>query len=562
MEEINESAFYLRYEQGRYFASEEPTINSILARIRKTLKESEIEDLLNRTARKTITDGSGLFHVEHDVSLPEHLPDDKNLPVLGIVSMYARTIDVESLITTKGVNKPRVRQNLIFLLVPETVVVKRDSMLPELFQNEVNDAQNILQHIKTIASQVKAMRTLINKPQSYGVNPARLQQDYAFKKRVSERDQALVTAISGIYNSLYYSSTAGNIARKEIKTAGGEGGFPFFNLIQEKLIKDNELLTSQNTTQADLINLSNLFFERADNISLEKVRENFLCNRNWPVLENQVVLDQIIRVGVQKGTWCVFRMGEGDNLKPAEFYHRENEIPMAVSLSEPGFGMVTNQGAKQRGWAAVHEVRPEELRDDVIYTIAQNGITTLREVSNNIAEKHGEVPPQDLEEAIATLVKNDKLFVFRGTPDQEQKPELIHGPGAALYTPQQDDVFVTPAKAAERGWITARRRSFNLNGKEGAQKVLPLLRRLGSLYNRGAKSTIENLDLVDLELPEGGMLRIQLTDVPPESMKALGELFEVMHGIARKGEDTEVYLDIEDPDQDCLLVRELTKDRG
>jgi len=63
LEEINETAFYLRYEQGKYFAGEEPTINSVLARIRKTLNTNQVNELLEATARKVITGGSGLFHI-------------------------------------------------------------------------------------------------------------------------------------------------------------------------------------------------------------------------------------------------------------------------------------------------------------------------------------------------------------------------------------------------------------------------------------------------------------------------------------------------------------------
>jgi len=556
LQEINESAFYLRYEQGKYFASDEPTINSVLARIRKTLNADQVKELLETTARKIVTGSSGLFHIEHDVSLPEHLPDGKGRPVLGVVSLTAETVDVEAMVTTKGVNKPREQQNLIFILVPETVTVRGTNEQEGLFKGQSVLAQDARQRIERIARQVKAMRVLINKPQSYGVNPRRL-EDEDFRKRYAEREQALLTAVSNIYTSLYYPSTGGHIVRKEIKTAGGEGGMPFIELIRDVLIKDGKLLTSRNTTRADLLNLSKLFFEHGDTVTLEKLRENFSCVRSWPVLENSGVFEQIVRAGVQKGVWCVFRMGAEDNVKPEEFYHQENEIPMGVNLAAKGYGLITPQGAKQRGWTETQRVDPAKVRDDVISMVAQSGVSTVEKVSESVVEKYGEVPAKDFEEAVVTLVRNDRLFAFRGTPDQKEKPDLIHGTGAALYTPQPGDVLITPAKAAELGWITVRQRSLNLAGKEGAEKLLPLLRRLGSIYNRGAKSTIDNMDLVDLELPEGGTLRIQLTNVTPGSMKALGELFEVLDGVAKKGERTEAFLEIVDPDDDCPFIQEI-----
>ncbi|MEW5953546.1 MAG: DUF499 domain-containing protein [Bacillota bacterium] len=553
LEEINETAFYLRYEQGKYFANEEPTINSVLARIRKTLNASQVNKLLERTAQKVVTGGAGLFHIEHDVSLPEHLPDGKGRPVLGIVSLTAEAADVQAMVTTKGFNKPREQQNLIFILVPETVAVKGINELEGLFQNQ---AQEVRQRIDGIARQVKAMLILSEKPQSFGVNPRRL-DDADFKKRKAEREQALITTISGIYTGLYYSSTVGHIVRKEIKTAGGEGGMPFMEMINDILKKDGEILTGQNTTQSDLLNLSKLFFDHSDSISLDKLRNNFCCVRSWPVLENPGVFNQIVRAGAQKGVWCVYRMGAGENVKPEEFYHQENEIPMGINLGDNGYGLITPQGAKQRGWAEASKVEPAKVREAVLYTVSRNNKATVQQVSEGLTEKYGEVPAADLDEAVVTLVRENQLCAVRGDQGQKEKPDLIHGALAAMYNPQPGDVLITPAQAAERGWLTSGRNKFSLGGREGAEKFLPLIRRLGSIYNKGAKSAIESLDLADLDLPQGGTLRLQLNNVTPASMKLLSELFEVLDGVIKKSDRTEVYIDIVNPDDNCLLIREL-----
>ena len=559
LEEINKSAFYLRCERGKYFASEEPTINNILARIRKTLKAEQIDSLLEATARKVISGKTGPFHVEHDVSLPEHLPDGKGRPVLGVVSLTAGNIDVEAMITTKGHNKPREQQNLIFLLVPETVAVCNTTQQQKLFQDQLDTAHNKKLHLENLAREVEAMRLLAEKPQSYGLNPSRL-NDAEFRKRRTEREQALLTEVAKIYSGLYYPSTSGSIVKKEIKTAGGEGGVPFIEQIREILLRDGELLTDRHTTQADLLNLSKLFFEKRDTVAIQEVRNNFCCLRSWPVLESTGVLEQIIRAGVQRGAWCVFRMGAEDSIKPLEFYDREHDIPMGANLLDGGYSLVTVQGANQRGWAKAGVPDPAKVRDIVIYSVGESGLATVREVSENIAEKYGDIPPEEMEEVMVDLIKKGRLLAFHGKPDQTEKPKLISGPDAVLYTPRPGDVLVTPAKAAELGWITSARRTFTLSGKEVADKLLPLLRRLGSIYSRGAKSTIESLDLVDLELPEGGTIRIQLTGATPGSMKALGELFEVLDGIVLRGEYTDVFLEIADPEEDCLLIQELKKE--
>ncbi|MBE3572879.1 MAG: AAA family ATPase, partial [Moorella humiferrea] len=127
---------------------------------------------------------------------------------------------------------------------------------------------------------------------------------------------------------------------------------------------------------------------------------------------------------------------------------------------------------------------------------------------------------------------------------------------------QKGDVLITPAKAAERGWLKASGQTFTLEGREGTEKILPLLGRLGSIYNRGARTTIKLLELTDLELPEGGLMRIELTDVTPGSMQALGELFEVLAGVVAKGERTDAFLEIENPDDDCPFIKELKKSKS
>ena len=110
LKEIANSAFYLRYEQGKYFASEEPTINSVLARIRRSVSTDEVREVLDQTARKVVSPKGAPFHVEHDVSAPEHIPDNTGKPVLGVVSLNAESIDVEAMITTAGMNRPRVHR--------------------------------------------------------------------------------------------------------------------------------------------------------------------------------------------------------------------------------------------------------------------------------------------------------------------------------------------------------------------------------------------------------------------------------------------------------------------
>jgi len=557
LDTIVESAFYLRYEQGKYFASSEPTINSVLARIRTALRYDQIKVLMESKVRTMIKEGVGPFHIEHNVTLPEHIPDKTNKPILAVVSLTAEEIDIEKMIYTKGINMPREQQNMVFLLVPETVRVKNQQQ--SMFDMENTRREEARQTIETIARQVKAMQLLANNPQNYGVNPARLNED-DFKKRESEREQSLSTAIARVYTRLYFPSASGHIVVKEIKTAGGEGGVPFIQTILDMLIEEKELLTEESNNTADLTNLSRLFFANGDTISSVRLKENFFNLRSWPVLVRIGVLEQIIRSGVQKGIWCVFCMEDDNSTKPAEFYDQNNHVPLGVNLMENKYMLVTPEGAKKRGWGVVQAVSPDSIRENVISAVSRNGTATVHEVMEAVKNEFSGVSEQDVQEVIVDLVKEGRFAAFHGEADQAEKPKLIQGTEAALYTPLSDDVLITRAKAAERGWLEQQPDSLRLSGREGAQKLLPILKRLGSLYNRGATSSIKILDLANIQLPKGGTIRLQLMDVPPESMKILGELFEIMGGVIDMNSDAEAYIEIEKPDKTCPLIKELTQD--
>ena len=71
LKEIEHSAYYLRSSQGRYFASLDPSVNIVLARIRKSLQQQEIDEQLNVHARKVVSKDNRIFVVEHDVTAPE-----------------------------------------------------------------------------------------------------------------------------------------------------------------------------------------------------------------------------------------------------------------------------------------------------------------------------------------------------------------------------------------------------------------------------------------------------------------------------------------------------------
>jgi len=149
-------------------------------------------------------------------------------------------------------------------------------------------------------------------------------------------------------------------------------------------------------------------------------------------------------------------------------------------------------------------------------------------------------------------------MTYSGQPEQSGKPaDLIHGTGAILHAVQEGDVVIVPAEAAKRGWVRVETPQFKLTGHAGAQKLIALFPRLGSLYARGARSTIKALDLWDLEVQGGGRLRLTLEGVPPEGMKRLGELFEVLATVVKQDGAADVELEVDNPDDQCVFLQAL-----
>jgi hypothetical protein len=410
-----------------------------------------------------------------------------------------------------------------------------------------------------------ALRRLKAKPEDYGIRAEQLARD-EFDARMSERELALQTTVTGLYRFLCFpSASSGAVVRKEITPAAGEGGAAVLEEIRRLLTSEGEVVTTDRaTTNEVLIELGKRFFDLGQTPALAKLHEGFLCNRRWPVLEQPGLFDQIVREGVTKGHWCLFDMGGGERVTPERLYSRETgEVPFDADLNAAGWSLVTPQGAKQRGWGAEARIEVSTVVPWVAAAIGDLGATTAGMVAAEVAEKHGEVPVAVVLQAIDRVVQDGRAMAFTGDPKQEIKPErLVHGSTAILHQVTADDAVIAPAEAAKRGWVRQEDVGYRLAGAEASARLLPVLSQLGSLYNKGAKTTIDELDLADLEIEGGGRLRLSLQDATPAAMKRLGELFEVLAGVVKPGKDTIVEFEVSEPDDNCLLIKTLKQGRA
>jgi len=186
LKEIANSAFYLRYDknQSRYYASLDPSINIALAKIRRSLNVSDLDQLIDVVARKVVDPKVKSFHVVHDVAVPDHIPDNKGKPVLAIVGIDAESLNIKECVTTAGPNKPRIEQNLVMILVPETVNTAVDRQTQKrLLEDTDSSASAARDRLRNLARTALAMSRLQDAPHNYGIHPKWLEED-DFKKSV------------------------------------------------------------------------------------------------------------------------------------------------------------------------------------------------------------------------------------------------------------------------------------------------------------------------------------------------------------------------------------------
>lgn len=552
---IKDEAFYLREKDGRYFASLEPSVNRALGSIRNGVSNDVAEQYISSVVRTAIKDSTGMFRVVHDVSEPGHLEDKPGQPQLAVIALGTQSIDVERMVT-EAATGPRRNQNLVMLLLPLTTKAVNEGPW-----NEEKTLRAVQGHEKLvgIAKQVIAMKRLSDHPGAYGLSEKHLDAE-GFTTQRREREKALETETSRLYDSLWYPSASGSMARKDVRTGSGESGAALISKVCDTLKSDGELIADEDAlTKEKLIQLNQLFFDAVDAVQIHTLRNNFTQRRTWPVLERPELLDRVIRRGVEQGYWCVYRI-VGTSDKPEKFFSREQgTVPIDVNLEEQGWGVVTEPGAKKRDWMA-GSVSPSKVKDWTREAVVNQGAAKVPEVIEAIKSQHGDVPPNMVMDALTHLAQEETIAFYTGEPDQSAPPaELKTGAGVLMENVGPNHSVITKAKAAERAWLkTAVKSSFKVDPEQSRQKLLPVIKRLGSIYlAEGGKSTVDYLDVYDLALQGGGKLRIQLENASVDDMKHLQEFFEVLMSVASIGPATQGELEIHDPVNGCALINKL-----
>lgn len=556
LKEINESAFYLRFENGKYFAAVEPTINSVLASIRRTITDDQVRQYLKSVVNRMIASGD-FFEIVQNVAFPADVPDNRDKPLLCVISLDAGTINIQQMYTYCGV-KPRIRQNSMVLLAPKTVNMEAPGQHAQISIATMTPAEESWNNITMLARQVLAIKILKDNPASYGINSSKL-RDPDFVSKDSERNNALTTTVNSLYTTIWFPTTGSHYEHKELHASSSEGSIGLVEQIIQALKDAGELVSIDKTRTSDLESLSKLFFDNTDYRSLEDILNRFYTYRTWPILTNRETLERIANEGVNRGLWVAYKMPKNSEAtRPEEIYTADEPVPMSVSLLR-GYSIVTTEGARKRGWLEKAGPDQREVSTALKAVFSNSPVITFGDVKAAVLEMLPLATAAQIDQALDDQLQSNHIATYTGQVDQEEKPDdLMTGYGATMHTWSDYDVLITIKEQTVRGWLT-QETFMNLDGNDARNKILPLMKtKLSSLYVRGgAKTVIEDLDVADMKLPNGGKIRLNISNAGPEDMKLMGELFSTFMAVSMQDEDTEVSLTIRNPDENDPLIKEL-----
>ena len=575
LEKIKDSAYYLRYEHGKYYAHIEPTINSVLARIRGTIEHSKVVAKLRSVANSLIKD-TGTFAVVNNVSQPSDIPDDYEKPVVAVISLEAEKINVQEFYQYKANGNFRIRKNLLTLLIPKTVQVEGLAQVgaePIPLWKETDarkDSERDKARAEDLAKQVLAINILADNPQSFGINPAKL-QDADFRSRQTSRPQELNTAVAGLYANFCYYSVEG-IVRRDIKNAGGDSGENVIRLIEKRLLDDNELILLKNEKYGSslLKSLSNDFIFKSINvISCKDLLQNFFNIGTWPILADKRILERILREGVDGGLWAIYRnWTDPTATRPTEIYHSKKPITMDVDLFNSELKVTTIEFAKKNGWLDDDKPSNEKVKE-VIKDILQNsGAVSVIGVVEQVQYVIPKAEKEQVCDNIKDLATNGGYAIYKGSENQTTKPDIddtFEGFSVPNHELDDNEVVITRKEQAERGWFESRSNEISIQTEDSdkVQAALKLLGNIGSMYRRGkAKCNVDLFEIYGMKLPGGGTMRITLEDAQAIDFQRLEEMLQDLNTKLKVTNDTGVEITIKEPVDKCELAEAIKKFNG
>ncbi|MGN0941741.1 MAG: DUF499 domain-containing protein [Selenomonadaceae bacterium] len=556
LDDIDEHAYFLRFENEKYFAHTVPTINNAISSIKEKITDNQVKSTLDDITRDLIKDPYSEFAVMNAVKYPQDIPESRTKPMIGVVALDAETVDVMAFITTKGDNISRQNQNMVTLLVPDTVAVTSDNSQLTLdvdIKADTSKKDSVIDKAKTVI----AYRMLGANPQSYGIAASSLKEQN-FERKKAEYSNALRVLVSDLYHRFYYPN--GTVpAMVEIRGDSSESGAAFITSIKEALT--GKLLVSTKHTTTDLKSLAKEYFfkdgngQNAERANVNMLMEKCYTNRSFPMLTSVDVFKNVIREGVDTNLWVLYEKDtDYTATSPRAIYTVKKRVPLSVDITDQSYYIMTIPAANKRHWIDEEEIPLEKIRTEVEAAISTNGAMTVGDVIDAVKVKYPDAGEERIGGVISGIVSEGNAATYTGDVDQQEKPEdLMSGIGVLEPVLSNDVVIISRNEQSNRGWCETP--ALVLDDNEHIDDVLKLCKHLNSYYTRDKSSCVIN-SLVFSNLAVGDTaVSFSFTNIQRDSINGLDELFGLLAGAAKATEDSKVTLMIMRPDSNDPVVK-------
>ncbi len=286
-------------ESGEPFVSVRRPIERIIAETEKEIAEDQIFEFISEKSREMFSEVDG-FDVFTCAKEPVDIPDEPITPKLAIIDIGVEKVSLKQFFSTVG-DSPRINQNLVFLVVPRPVEVdelKWTSSRRKRISKEKSELK------KAIGSYL-ACKKILDSTNRSGISDDS-KSLFGIKQLCKKRKMEAEKMIFSLYDSIWYGDGGGGFARRKIAYGGYEGSSG--EIIIRTLTKYGKLITVDTVKSPEVLEqAAKLFFEEKNELRVKDVKLSFQRTKSWPVCHNGKLLNELLRAGIEKGYWGIYR---------------------------------------------------------------------------------------------------------------------------------------------------------------------------------------------------------------------------------------------------------------
>ncbi len=342
LEELEDKCWYLYENGGRCVFKSEWNINKVIADEVNNVGLTEAKERIETTAKKKFN--STLLNTIFFPSAPADVPDDEKLKLI--------VIHWDSETTTRGSPPPDLVSKLYDKAgQTESFRVYRNTTL--FLVAESNDRQSMINNAKR---SIALERITANKELSSTMTP---EQRSKLEEKSKESGLGLLTAIVTAYRYLYYPSSTDeqtqDLRLRQLPLKVDEvADFQKLNhqdMIIKALENEGKLIRNASETISPEYVFDRVWNQGEASISTLEFKRRFDKKPSLPIIFNVDVAKNIIRTGVEKGSWVY---------QDSSNVYEKGSHPVPIQIDAQAFLLLPDEARKRGVTAFEREEEAEE----------------------------------------------------------------------------------------------------------------------------------------------------------------------------------------------------------